>query len=176
LKIGVLHGDDIGYEVVPECVKVLTVAASRTNLEVEWVTLPIGKEAQEKYGHTKPDITVEGLKETLGWIMGPIGHTAYPRNDPTWIMPPTRKIFDLFASVKPVKSYPNIPSVYKNVDIVFLREVTEGMQSWTATAGGLANIVRMMRYLSDRVLSPARVPAVSRWKPSRLRKRVNAKS
>jgi 3-isopropylmalate dehydrogenase len=136
MNIGILLGDDIGYEVVPECVKVLTAAASRTSLEVEWVALPIGKEGHEKHGHTNPDITNEGLKKTDGWIMGPIGHTAYPRNDPTWIMPPTRKIFDLFASVKPVKSYPNIPSVHKNVDIVFLREVTEGMQSWSATAGG----------------------------------------
>jgi 3-isopropylmalate dehydrogenase len=68
-----------------------------------------------------------------GWIMGPIGHQAYPRNDPTWIMPPIRKMFDLFASIKPVKSYPNINSVHNNVDIVFVREVTEGMQSWDTT-------------------------------------------
>jgi len=44
-------------------------------------------------------------------------------------MPPLRKRLDLYASIKPVKSYPNIPSIHKNVDIVFLREVTEGMQS-----------------------------------------------
>jgi 3-isopropylmalate dehydrogenase len=78
-------------------------------------------------------VTVEALKDTDGWIMGPIGHGAYPRNDPTWIMPPIRKMFDLFASVKPVKSYPNVPSVHENVDIVFVREVTEGMQSWDTT-------------------------------------------
>ncbi|MBT4703241.1 MAG: isocitrate/isopropylmalate dehydrogenase family protein [Rhodospirillaceae bacterium] len=136
MKIGVLPGDDIGYEVVPETVKVLTAAAARTGLDVEWITLPIGKEGHEKHGDTTPDITIAGLKETDGWIMGPIGHSAYPRNDPTWIMPPIRKIFDLYASVKPVKSYPNIPSVHKGVDIVFLREVTEGMQSWDTTVGG----------------------------------------
>ncbi|MBT3764818.1 MAG: isocitrate/isopropylmalate dehydrogenase family protein [Rhodospirillales bacterium] len=136
MKIGVLPGDDIGYEVVPETVKVLTAAAARTGLDVEWITLPIGKEGHEKHGDTTPDITIAGLKETDGWIMGPIGHSAYPRNDPTWIMPPIRKIFDLYASVKPVKSYPNIPSVHKGVDIVFLREVTEGMQSWDTTVSG----------------------------------------
>jgi 3-isopropylmalate dehydrogenase len=38
--------------------------------------------------------------------------------------------------VKPVKSYPNIPSVHKNVDIVFLREVTEGMQSSDTVVAG----------------------------------------
>ena len=136
MKIGILLGDDIGYEVVPECVKVLKSAASCCELEVEWTTLPIGKEGHEKHGATTPLVTVEALKETSGWIMGPIGHQAYPRNDPTWVMPPIRKIFDLFANVKPVKSYANIVSVHKDVDIVFLREVTEGMQSWDTSVSG----------------------------------------
>jgi 3-isopropylmalate dehydrogenase len=83
-----------------------------------------------------PDVTVEGLRQTDGFITGPIGHNAYPRNDPTWIMPPVRKKFDMYANVKPVKSYQNIPSIHKDVDIVFLREVTEGMQgSGTVVAG-----------------------------------------
>ncbi len=136
MKIGVLHGDDIGHEVVPECVKVMKAAVSRTGLEIDWIRLPIGKEAHEKYGTTAPAETMDALKETAGWVYGPIGHAAYPRNDSTWMVPPIRKIFDLFASVKPVKSYPNIPSVHENVDIVFLREVTEGMQSWDVVAGG----------------------------------------
>ncbi len=45
MKIGVLPGDDIGYEVVPECVKVLKAAASCTGLDVEWLPLPIGQNA-----------------------------------------------------------------------------------------------------------------------------------
>jgi 3-isopropylmalate dehydrogenase len=51
-------------------------------------------------------------------------------------MPPVRKRFDLFANVKPVKSYPNLPSVHKDVDIVFLRETTEGMQSGSTVVAG----------------------------------------
>jgi 3-isopropylmalate dehydrogenase len=133
MKIGILMGDDIGYEVVPEAVKVLSVAAEISDCIIEWSTFPIGKEGHDLHGDTAPHVTVEGLKKMDGWIMGPIGHQAYPRNDPTWIMPPIRKIFDLFASIKPVKSYPNINSVHNNVDIVFVREVTEGMQSWDTT-------------------------------------------
>jgi 3-isopropylmalate dehydrogenase len=83
-----------------------------------------------------PQPTVAALEKTGGWLCGPIGHAAYPRNDPTWIMPPLRKRFELFASVKPVRSYPNIPSLHKNVDIVFLREVTEGMQSSDTVVAG----------------------------------------
>ena len=85
---------------------------------------------------TMPQATVDGLKQFDGWILGPIGHGSYPRNDPTWIMPPLRKKFDLFASIKPVKSYPNIESVHKDVDIVFLREVTEGLQSSDTIVAG----------------------------------------
>jgi len=129
LKIGVLLGDDIGPEVVPEAVKVMKAAAAKTGLEVEWSEHPIGKRGHELHGHTFPQVTIEALEKLDGWILGPIGHDAYPRNDSTWIMPPVRKRFELFASVKPVKSYPNIKSVHKGVDIVFLREVTEGMQS-----------------------------------------------
>ncbi len=136
LKLGILLGDDIGLEVVPECVKVMRAAAAKVGLEVQWPEFPIGRKGHELHGHTMPQTTVDGLRDCDGWITGPIGHGAYPRNDPTWIMPPLRKKFDLFASIKPVKSYPNIKSIHKNVDIVFLREVTEGMQSSDTVVAG----------------------------------------
>jgi len=136
LKIGILLGDDIGLEVVPEAVKVMKAAAAKTGLVIEWSEHAIGRRGHELHGHTMPEPTVKALGSTDGWICGPIGHGAYPRNDPTWIMPPLRKRFDLFASIKPVKSYPNIQSVHKDVDIVFLREVTEGMQSSDTVLAG----------------------------------------
>jgi 3-isopropylmalate dehydrogenase len=98
--------------------------------------LPIGRKGHATHGHTMPQLTVDVLAHVDGWIQGPIGHNAYPRSDPTWINPPLRKKFELFASVKPVKSYPNLPSLHKNVDIVFLREVTEGMQSGSVVFAG----------------------------------------
>jgi len=136
LKIGILLGDDIGLEVVPECVKVMKAAAARTGLEVEWQPLPIGRKGHETHGHTMPAGTVEALAHVDGWVQGPIGHNVYPRNDPTWINPPLRKKFELFANIKPVKSYPNLPSLHKDVDIVFLRETTEGMQSSSVVFAG----------------------------------------
>ena len=136
LKIGILLGDDIGLEVVPEAVKVMKAAAAKAGLQVEWQPLPIGRKAHETHGHTMPDSTVEALKGVDGWLQGPIGHNAYPRNDTTWINPPLRKKFELFANVKPVKSYPNLPSLHKNMDVVFVRETTEGLaRSGTVVAG-----------------------------------------
>ncbi|HTD89156.1 MAG TPA: isocitrate/isopropylmalate family dehydrogenase [Burkholderiales bacterium] len=136
LKIGILLGDDIGLEVVPEAVKVMRAAAAKTGLAIEWSDHAIGRRGHEMHGHTFPLQTQAELEKIDGWLCGPIGHNAYPRNDPTWIMPPVRKRFELYANIKPVKSYPNIPSVHKNVDIVFLREVTEGFQSSDTVVAG----------------------------------------
>jgi 3-isopropylmalate dehydrogenase len=136
LKIGILLGDDIGLEVVPECVKVMKAAASRSGLAIDWTELPIGKAGHEAHGNTLPAVTEQALRTLDGWIMGPIGHAAYPRGDATWVMPPVRKKFDLFAAVRPALSHPNLPSIHKDVDIVFFREITEGMlYSETVVAG-----------------------------------------
>jgi 3-isopropylmalate dehydrogenase len=42
-------------------------------------------------------------------------------------MPPVRKKFELFAAIRPSRSYPAIASIHKNIDIVFVRELSEGM-------------------------------------------------
>jgi 3-isopropylmalate dehydrogenase len=137
LKIGILLGDDIGLEVVPECVKVMKAGAAKTGLAIEWHPLPIGKAGHEEHGNTLPAVTEQALRKLDGWIMGPIGHAAYPRGDATWVMPPVRKKFELFAALRPALSHANLPSVHKNVDIMFVRELTEGMlYSETVVAGG----------------------------------------
>ncbi|MGH6665916.1 MAG: isocitrate/isopropylmalate dehydrogenase family protein [Pseudolabrys sp.] len=136
MKIGILPGDDIGHEVVPECVKVMKAAAERSGLKIDWSTHPIGKAGHEQHGNTLPAVTEAALRTLDGWIMGPIGHAAYPRNDPTWVMPAVRKKFELFAALRPSRSYPNIKSIHKDVDIAFVRELTEGMlYSETVVAG-----------------------------------------
>jgi 3-isopropylmalate dehydrogenase len=173
LKIGVLLGDDIGLEVVPECVKVIKAAAARTGLAIDWQPLPIGRRGHEEHGDTLPAVTEAALRDLDGWIMGPIGHAAYPRNDLTWVMPPVRKKFELFAAVRPARSYANVKSPHKDVDIVFVRELTEGMLYSETVVAGLPefrpndDITVAMRVItrkgSNRVareaLSRARAPA-----------------
>ena len=136
MKLGILLGDDVGPEVVPECVKVMKAAAARTGLAIEWQELPIGRRGHEEHGDTLPAITADALWKLDGWIFGPIGHGTYPRNDPTWVMPPLRKKYELFAALRPSRSFANIKSVHKDIDIVFVRELTEGMlYSETVVAG-----------------------------------------
>ncbi len=128
LRIGVLNGDDIGLEVVPECVKVMRAAAQQTGLEIDWHPVPIGKQALDELGHTLPPGTLEKLDTLDGWVLGPIGHQAYPKGMPNVINPHPilRKHYDLFANIRPAKSYPGLPALYKDVDLIIVRENNEG--------------------------------------------------
>jgi 3-isopropylmalate dehydrogenase len=129
MKIGILEGDDIGLEVVPETVKVMRAAATHSGLDIAWEDLPIGRRAFDTFGTTMPPDTLDRLARLDGWVLGPIGHMAYPRV-PEAINPHPilRKHFDLFANIRPVKSYPGIASVHQNVDLVIVRENNEGFQ------------------------------------------------
>jgi 3-isopropylmalate dehydrogenase len=128
-KIGVLEGDDIGHEVVPETIKVMRTAAAKSGVSIEWIPLPIGRSAYESLGYTLPPGTLDELEQLHGWVLGPIGHQSYPK-EPNAINPHPilRKHFDLYANIRPAKSYPNLPSVHKNVDLVIVRENNEGFQ------------------------------------------------
>jgi 3-isopropylmalate dehydrogenase len=126
LKIGILEGDDIGLEVVPETIKVMRAAAAACGLGIEWHPVPIGRRAFDELGSTLPPGTLEKLDTLDGWVLGPIGHQAYPPGaiNPHPIL---RKHFDLFANVRPAKSCPGLPALYSDVDLVIVRENNEGM-------------------------------------------------
>ena len=129
LRIGVLDGDDIGLEIVPAAVAVAKAAAQVHGLAIDWLPLPIGRRALDSHGHTLPASTLEALQTLDGWILGPIGHRAYPKG-PNAINPHPilRKQFNLFANVRPTRSYPGIGCLHDNVDLVIVRENNEGFQ------------------------------------------------
>ena len=129
LTLGILEGDDIGHEIVPASVEVASAAAERAGLRIDWRPLPIGRRALDTHGHTMPPGTLETLAALDGWILGPIGHRDYPKV-PEAINPHPilRKSFDLFANVRPTRSYPDIGCVYDDIDLVIVRENNEGFQ------------------------------------------------
>ena len=130
-RIGILNGDDIGLEIVPVAVNILKTAVQRyPDVEIEWVEQPIGYPAYIDSGETFPDRTFQTLFELDGWILGPIGHMAYPRDDPKAINPHPiiRRQFDMVSNIRPAKSHPAVPSIHSNVDLVIIRENNEGFQ------------------------------------------------
>jgi len=129
LQIGILDGDDIGHEIVPAAVEVTRAAAKKFGVAIEWRPLPIGRRALDTHGSTLPKETLETLPTLDGWILGPIGHRAYPKV-PEAINPHPilRKSFDLFANVRPTRSYPDIGCLHQDVDLIIVRENNEGFQ------------------------------------------------
>lgn len=129
LRIGILEGDDIGHEIVPAAHRIAASAARATGLDIDWRPMPIGRRALDELGHTMPPGTLETLGTLDGFILGPIGHQAYPKV-PEAINPHPilRKSFDLFANVRPTRSYPGLGCLYDDIDLVIVRENNEGFQ------------------------------------------------
>ncbi len=129
LVLGVLDGDDIGREIVPAAVEVASAAAARHGLRIEWRPMPIGRRALDTHGSTLPPGTLETLAAMDGFVLGPIGHRDYPRVpgaiNPHPIM---RKHFNLFANIRPTRSYPGIGCLHDSIDLVIVRENNEGFQ------------------------------------------------
>ena len=129
LRIGILNGDDIGHEIVPASVEISRAAAQLHDVAIAWLPLPIGRSALDTHGHTLPPETLAGLTTLDGWILGPIGHRAYPKlANAINPHPILRKQFNLFANVRPTRSYPGIGCLYDDVDLVIVRENNEGFQ------------------------------------------------
>ena len=129
LKLGMMLGDDIGLEIVPETRKAIDAAARVCGLDIEWSEYPVGLHAFQTLGSALPDGTLEALDKLDGWLLGPLGHRAYPK-EPGAINahPIMRKHFHLFANVQALRSYPSLPCLHQDVDLMIARENTEGFQ------------------------------------------------
>ena len=123
-----LHGDGIGPEVVPAAVKVADAARALSGLDVQWVELPVGLSAYRELGHTLPPQTVRALEGLDGWLLGPVSHHIYDIHRPEMVNPSgaLRKGFDLYANVRPARALPGVPALRPDVDLVVVRENTEG--------------------------------------------------
>ncbi len=129
-KIGILDGDDIGLEIVPVAVEVLKAAVKKyPGVKIEWIPLPIGYKSFVEHGKSLLPEVLDTLYKLDGWILGPIGHMAYPK-DPNCINPHPilRRNYDLVSNIRPSKSYPSVPCINKNVDLIIVRENNEGFQ------------------------------------------------
>jgi len=106
----------------------MRAVASKTGLEIDWSPIPIGRVALDTLGNTLPPGTLDKLDALDGWVLGPIGHQAYPKNNPNSINPHPilRKHYDLFANIRPSKSLPGLPALYPDVDLIIVRENNEG--------------------------------------------------
>jgi 3-isopropylmalate dehydrogenase len=125
-SLALLKGDGIGPEVVSSARTVLESAAQITGLQIEVIEPAIGLEAYRKYGRTLPPETILEMSQCDGWLLGPLQTGSYPKDDKDYPMSSSRirKQFDLYANIRPIKSY--LPNQFRdNIDLVIVRENTE---------------------------------------------------
>lgn len=131
--LGILKGDGIGPEIVNSTVNVLR-ATLKFNSEINFnfEEFPMGWEGIKKYHDPVPQKTKRGLKNVDAWIMGTHDNASYPSGQRDKKRNPSgelRHYFDLFSNIRPSFSLPGVKSLVKNVDLIIIRENSEGFLS-----------------------------------------------
>ncbi|MEV4357329.1 isocitrate/isopropylmalate dehydrogenase family protein [Nonomuraea sp. NPDC049625] len=138
-RLGVLEGDGIGPEIVPASVLVVDAAlAAAGAAPVEWAELPLGACAIDSHGDAVPEETLAALAEVDAWLLGPHDSAAYPEPHRSKLNPSgtIRKHFDLFANIRPAKSFDGADAVVPGTDLVIVRENTQGFYADRSTYKG----------------------------------------
>ena len=128
-RVAVLPGDGIGPEVVDGAVRVLQAvedAAGTYKLELTYGEA--GYNCISKYGTNLPPHTIDLLKATRACLKGPMT-TPEELGAPPSAALQMRKMFDLYANMRPCFSLPNVPSLKPNIDMIIVRENTEDLYS-----------------------------------------------
>ena len=131
MKILVLPGDGIGEEITKATMNVLEIVNERFTLGLEFYFKDIGFASLEKTGTTLPDEVLEEAKRSDGIILGPISHLDYPPRDQGGVNVSAafRVKLDLYANIRPARTRPGLPGTHGEMDLVIMRECTEGFYS-----------------------------------------------
>ena len=122
-RITLIPGDGIGPEVTDATVRILEA----TGLKFEWEKCEAGQDAYEKYGEYLPKELLNSIERTRVALKGPVT-TPIGGGFPS-INVALRKHFELYANFRPIRNLPHIPTRYPDVDLIIVRENTEGLYS-----------------------------------------------
>ena len=122
-KVTLIPGDGIGPEVTQATVRILEA----TGVKFEWETFAAGAEAFEKYNEYIPKELAESIERTHVGLKGPV--TTPIGGGFSSINVELRRRFELFANFRPIHNLPHIPTHYPGIDLIVVRENTEGLYS-----------------------------------------------
>jgi len=122
-KVTLIPGDGIGPEVTNAVVRILEA----TDVKFEWESYAAGAEAYEKYKEYLPKALLDSIERTRLGLKGPV--TTPVGGGFSSINVALRKRFELFANFRPIRNLPEIPTRYPGVDLIIVRENTEGEYS-----------------------------------------------
>src|SRR3954454_7709863 len=122
-KVTLIPGDGIGPEVVGAAVRILEA----TGVKFEWESFAAGADAYEKYGEYIPKELNDAIERNKVALKGPI--TTPIGGGFSSINVTLRKRFELYANFRPIRNLPHVPTRYPDVDLIIIRENTEGLYS-----------------------------------------------
>jgi isocitrate dehydrogenase (NAD+) len=118
-----IPGDGIGPEVTEAAVRIVEAAGVR----VVWERVEAGADIHLKYGTPLPDAVLNSIRRTRVALKGPIGTPVGGGFKSANVL--LRQSLELFACVRPVKSIPGLATRFEGVDLIIVRENTEGLYS-----------------------------------------------
>ena len=142
--ITLIPGDGTGPEISEATVKVVEA----TGIDIEWDVKNAGADVYEKEGTVLPENVIDSLKKNKVGIKGPI--TTPVGTGFRSVNVAMRKIFNLYACVRPCKSYPGVKSRYENLDIVIIRENTEDLYAGIEFEQGKPETKGLIEYIKEK--------------------------
>jgi 3-isopropylmalate dehydrogenase len=118
--ISLISGDGIGPELANSAIGLLnSINDNCSDLKFKILEVEAGDTAKEKYGVALPDFSFDAVKKSDACLKAPVGEYAAD------VILVLRRYFDLYANVRPARSYPNVKSISPSIDLVTVRENTE---------------------------------------------------
>ena len=128
VDILVFDGDGIGPEIMCSTIAIIELLNAKLKLNINLKKEILGFELLKQKGVTFTDDLLLKSKEADGIILGPVDHNDYPSVSRGGINPSAkfRIELDLYSNIRPAKNYINVKSLSQNMDLVIVRENTEG--------------------------------------------------
>jgi len=147
-EVVLLPGDGIGPEVSRSACQVIEAAGVLIN----WIELPAGIEALDRYGEALPEEVIEAIRQTGLVLKGPV--TTPVGSGFKSVNVSLRQKLDLFANLRPIQSLPGVKARYQEVDLVVIRENTEGLyiaEEIEESPDSISALKRVTRSASQRI-------------------------
>jgi isocitrate/isopropylmalate dehydrogenase len=131
IKILVLPGDGIGPEITVPTIEVLEAADAIHHMGLEIEVADIGFASLEAEGTTLPRAVLDRVPRVDGVVLGPVSHYSYPPHADGGVNPSAalRTRFELYANIRPCRSREGLSILRSPMDLVIVRENTEGFYS-----------------------------------------------
>ena len=142
-NVTLIPGDGIGPDVTAAARRVLEATGVRFN----WEIAEAGAGVMEKQGSPLPDSVLKSIQKNKVALKGPI--TTPVGTGFRSVNVALRKSLDLYACLRPCKTYPGVPSYYKNIDIIVVRENTEDLYAGIEYEKGTAEAAKILKLITE---------------------------